>query len=157
MFKNILVPTDGTDLSRETCKAAIALAKQLGAQIIAYHAREQITSTTFSAAIFDGDLVDEATRGEFEKAVDAATRASLDFVDKLCRETGVPCKTLTTPTDSPHEGIVDAAAQCGADLIFMASHGRKGLRARLIGSETQRVLTDAKIPVLVYRWGDAPR
>ena len=155
MFKHILVPTDGTDLGQETCRAAAALAKHLGARITAYHAREQITSTTFSAAIFDGDLVDETTRGQFEKAVDAAARTSLDFAADLCREAGVPCKTMTTPTDSPHEGILDAAAQCGADLIFMASHGRKGFKARLIGSETQRVLTESRIPVLVYRWGDA--
>jgi nucleotide-binding universal stress UspA family protein len=156
MFKHILVPTDGTELAKETCRAAITLAKQLGAEITAYHAREQIASTTFSAAIFDGDLVDEATRRQFEKAVDAAARTSLDFAADLCREAGVPCKTMTTPTYSPHEGILDAAAQCGADLIFMASHGRKGFKATLIGSETQRVLTESRIPVLVYRWGDAP-
>ena len=155
MFKHILVPTDATELSRETCRAAITLARQLGAQITAYHAREQITSTTFSAAIFDGDLVDERTRQQFEQAVDVAARDSLDYVANLCREAGVPCKTMTTATDSPHEGILEAAGQCGADLIFMASHGRKGFKARLIGSETQRVLMESKIPVLVYRWGDA--
>lgn len=155
MFKHILVPTDGTELSIETCRAAATLASTLGARITAYHAREQITSTTFSAAIFDGDLVDEKTRGQFEEAVDAAARNSLDVAADLCREAGVPCKTMTTPTDSPHEGILDAATQCGADLIFMASHGRKGLKARLIGSETQRVLMESRVPVLIYRWGDA--
>lgn len=155
MFKHILVPTDGTALSEESCRAAVTMAKELGAQITAYHARAQISTTTFSAAIFDGELVDQSTREQFDKAVDAGAKASLDFAEGLCREAGVPCKTLTTPTDTPYEGIVNAAAECGADLIFMASHGAKGFKARLIGSETQRVLTASNIPVLVYRWGEA--
>jgi nucleotide-binding universal stress UspA family protein len=154
MFKHILVPTDGTPLSRDTSHAAIALAKALGARITAYHAKSQIASTTFSAAIFDGDLVDEATRAQFEKAAEASARSSLDFVEGACGEAGVPCETMTTPTDTPAEAILEAASQCGADLIFMASHGRKGFKSQLIGSETQKVLTHSKIPVLVYRWGD---
>lgn len=154
MFKHILVPTDGTQLSQDTCHAAVALARALGARITAYHAKSQIASTTFSAAIFDGDLFDASTRSQFEKAVDASARSSLDFVERACREAGVPCETMTTPTDTPAEAILEAAAQCGADLIFMASHGRKGFKSQLIGSETQKVLTHSKIPVLVYRWGD---
>ncbi|MGB5831296.1 MAG: universal stress protein [Thiohalocapsa sp.] len=155
MFKHILVPTNGTALSKESCRAAVALANALGAQVTAYHAKAQISTTTFSAAIFDGEVVDQATREQFDKAVDSGTRASLDFAEGLCREAGVPCKVMTTSTDTPYEGIVNAAAESGADLIFMASHGSKGFKARLIGSETPRVLTASTIPVLVYRLGDA--
>ena len=153
MFKHILVPTDGSDLSQETCRAAARFAKELGARITAFHARPELSPTTFSAAIFCGEGADPATREQFEKAAEAGARKSLDFAMDVCREFGVPCSSMTTPTDAPSEGIVAAAGQCGADLIFMASRGRRGLKAQLIGSETQRVLTHSPIPVLVYHWG----
>jgi nucleotide-binding universal stress UspA family protein len=155
MFTQILVPTDGTDLSKQTCRAAVKLASTLGAAICGVHVKPQIESTSFSAAIFDGDLVDENTRAQFEKAADAGARASLDFIEEVCRESGVACKTMIVTTDRPYEGILEAAAKFGADLIMMASHGRKGFKSRLLGSETQRVVTQSTIPVLVYRWGDA--
>jgi len=153
MFKHILVPTDGTELSQNTCRAAVTLAKELGAEITAFHAQAKAASKVFSAAVFD-DGLDEATRAQFEKAVEAGARASLDFVEGLCREAGVKCNAVATKTEAPYEGIINAARESGADLIFMASHGARGLKARLIGSETQRVLTNSTIPVLVYRWGD---
>jgi nucleotide-binding universal stress UspA family protein len=77
----------------------------------------------------------------------------LGFVEALCREAGVQCEPLSTSSNSPYEAIVEAAAQSGADLIFMASHGRKGIRAKILGSETLRTLTHSAIPVLVYSYG----
>lgn len=154
MFKHILVPTDGTELSKDTCRAAVALARQLGAELTAYHAQAQIASSTFSAAVFDGDLVDDKTRNQFEKAVASAARNSLGFVETICQEAGVPFKPMTSTNESAWEGILQAATDAGADLIVMASHGRKGLKARLIGSQTERVLSHSSVPVLVWRWGD---
>lgn len=154
MFKHLLVPTDGTDLSKSTSRAAVRFAQELGAKITAYHARPQLSSGTFSAAVFDGDVVDEKTRAQFEKAADIGSRSSLDFVRDLCDKAGIACETITTTPDRPHEGIIATASQCGADLIFMASHGRKGFQSRMIGSETQHVLTQSSIPVLIFRWGD---
>ena len=156
MFKHILVPTDGTELSKDTCRAAVALARQLDASVTAYHAQAQIASSTFSAAIFDGDLVDDKTRAQFEKAVASAARNSLGFVETICQEAAVPFNALTSTCDSAWEGILQAAIDANADLIFMASHARKGLKARLIGSQTERVLSHSSVPVLVYRWGDPP-
>ena len=70
---------------------------------------------------------------------------------KLCAEAGVPCSTATVTTDVPYEAIIEASNQAGCDLIFMASHGRRGLGALLLGSETNKVLAHSKVPLLVYR------
>jgi len=154
MFKNLLVPTDGTELSKSTSRAAVRFAQALGAKITAYHARPQLSSSTFSAAVFDGDVVDEKTRAQFEKAAEIGVERSLGFVQTLCNEAGIECNAISTTPDRPHQGIVAAASQSGADLIFMASHGRKGFQSIMIGSETQHVVTQSSIPVLVFRWGD---
>ena len=75
----------------------------------------------------------------------------LGFVERLCQEAGVACNKLTLTSDIPYEAIIDAATQGGCDLIFMASHGRRGFSGLLLGSETNKVLTHSKVPVLVYR------
>jgi nucleotide-binding universal stress UspA family protein len=75
----------------------------------------------------------------------------LDFVVDLGKEAGVPVEKLSLTSDIPYEAIIDAATQAGCDLIFMASHGRRGISALLLGSETHKVLTHSTIPVLVYR------
>ena len=70
---------------------------------------------------------------------------------QLCEEAGVPVERMSLTSDIPYQAIIDAANQAGCDLIFMASHGRRGFSALLLGSETNKVLTHSKIPVLVYR------
>jgi len=72
-------------------------------------------------------------------------------VENLCKDAGVQCNKLSLTSDIPYEAIIDAANQSGCDLIFMASHGRRGLTSLLLGSETHKVLTHSTIPVLVYR------
>lgn len=76
---------------------------------------------------------------------------TLDFVVQLCESAGVPVDRLSMTSDIPYQAIIDAATEAGCDLIFMASHGRRGFSALLLGSETNKVLTHSKIPVLVYR------
>jgi nucleotide-binding universal stress UspA family protein len=78
-------------------------------------------------------------------------RSHLDEVEEAARRAGVPCNSETSVHPSPYLGIIEAAERSGCDVIFMASHGRRGLGSLLIGSETQRVLTHTKIPVVVYR------
>jgi len=154
MFRHILVPTDGSALSQETSRQAVTFAKHVGARITAYYAKPDMTS---AFGFYDaGGKTGATTLQQIEQLIDDEAQKNLIFVEQLCREAGVTCDTLATESDSPYESILETAKQSGADLIFMASHGRKGLKARLIGSETIKVLTHSQIPVLVYRWGDDP-
>jgi nucleotide-binding universal stress UspA family protein len=151
MFKNILVPTDGSELSQETARQAVAFAKHIGARIIAYHAKPNL-----AAAYFYGEEKKAASNSleQIDEQIDKEVRKNLEFVEVMCREAGVECESLSTSSNSPYEAIVEAASQSGADLIFMASHGRKGIRAKILGSETLRTLTHSTIPVLVYSYGE---
>ena len=91
--------------------------------------------------------------GNVVSARRVSTISTSQVVDclNLCKEAGVPCNKVSATSDIPYEAIIDAATQSGCDLIFMASHGRRGLASLLLGSETQKVLTHSTIPVLVYR------
>jgi nucleotide-binding universal stress UspA family protein len=153
MFKHILVPTDGSPLSQETARQAVAFAQQLDARITAYHAKPDL-----AAAYFYGEAAKTASTplDQFNQQIDKEVQKNLSYIETLCREAGVPCDTVSTASNSPYEAIVDAATLSGADLIFMASHGRTGIRAKILGSETLRTLTHSPIPVLVYRYGDLP-
>lgn len=143
MYKNILVPTDGSELSLHAADAAIALAKSLGAKLVVWSSAE-VYSLPFAEQVYvDQTLyVEEAMKEAGANAQSVATRAAA---------AGVPCIALSGMADSVWEGIINAATEHGCDLILMASHGRRGVAALLLGSETQKVLTHSKVPVLVYR------
>lgn len=143
MYKNILVPTDGSELSLHAADAAIALAKSLGAKLVVWSSAE-VYSLPFAEQVYvDQTLyVEEAMKEAGANAQSVATRAAA---------AGVPCTALSGMADSVWEGIINAATEHGCDLILMASHGRRGVAALLLGSETQKVLTHSKVPVLVYR------
>lgn len=147
MFKHILVPTDGSALSRETVKRAISFAREAGARITAFYAKPSFPECFFG----EGALVDPGSPEKFAQMAEEEAQHILDEVDLACREAGVPCSRCTLESDIPYEAIIDMANQCECDLIFMSSHGRRGIGALLLGSETQKVLTHSKIPVLVYR------
>lgn len=147
MFKHILVPTDGSQLSQDTVRRAVAFAKEAGARVTAFFAKPEYPVTYFG----EGALIDPTTPEKFTEMADQQAREVLQFVEELCREAGVDCQTSTSTSDIPYEAIIDAAEKAGCDLIFMASHGRKGISGLLLGSETNKVLTHSKIPVLVYR------
>ena len=132
MFKHILFPTDGSDLSKNAARCVVSFAKKTGAQITVFYALEDKFGT----------LTEELE----EQICDA-----LDSVEECCKEVEVSCKKLTLTSDSPYEGILKASEQSDCDLIFMASHGHKGFKKLLLGSVTQDVLTHSKTPVLVYR------
>lgn len=153
MFKHILVPTDGSELSKETARQAVRFAQSIGARITAYHAKPNL-----AAAYFYGEEKAAAATSlsDIDQQIDREVQRNLNFIQDLCEQAGVPCESITTASNSPYEAIVDAAGESGADLIFMASHGRKGIRARILGSETLRTLTHSSIPVLVYSYGERP-
>lgn len=147
MFKHILVPTDGSELSKETARRAVSFARETGARITAFYAKPEYPVSYYG----EGALIDPTTPEKFAKLAEQQARQTLDFVVHLCREAGVEGGSLSLTSDVPYQAIIDAASQVGCDLIFMASHGRRGFSALLLGSETSKVLTHSKIPVLVYR------
>lgn len=147
MFKHILVPTDGSDLSRQTARRAVSFAKEAGAKVTAFFAKPDFPITYFG----EGALIDPTTPEAFAQLADQQAADYLSEIKNLCDESGVDCNTLSETCDVPYEAIIAAAERCDCDLIFMASHGRRGLGGFLLGSETNKVLTHSKIPVLVYR------
>jgi nucleotide-binding universal stress UspA family protein len=144
MFKHILVPTDGSDLSKKAIDGAIDLARTVGARVTAYACLPQYPYSPYS------DVVIEPP-GDFQTRSEREARTHLQEVEDAARSAGVSCESRTSVHPSPYLGIIEAAETGGCDVIFMASHGRRGLGSLLIGSETQRVLTHTKIPVIVYR------
>ena len=148
MFKHILVPTDGSDFSTDTVRRAVSFAREAGAKITAFYAKPDYSVSDYYG---EGSMILTKSIDEDEARAEAYAQQVLGFVDGLCREAGVECDKLSLTSALVYEGIIEAASQCGCDLIFMASHGRSGLGALLLGSETNKVLTHSKIPVLVYR------
>ena len=147
MFKHILVPTDGSELSKDTARRAISFAKDAGARITAFFAKPEYPVSYYG----EGALIDPTTPEKFAELAEQQAQQTLAFVADLGAEEGVAVSTLSLTSDIPYQAIIDAATRAGCDLIFMASHGRRGFSALLLGSETNKVLTHSKIPVLVYR------
>ena len=147
MFKHILIPTDGSPLSQETVKRAVSFAKEIGAKVTVFYAKPDFPECFFG----EGALVDPGSPEKFAQMAEEEARQILDLAEKFCQNAGVSCQRLSVASDIPYEAIIDAATQNNCDLIFMSSHGRSGIGALLLGSETNKVLTHSKIPVLVYR------
>ena len=147
MFKHILVPTDGSQLSTDTVKGAIAFAKETRAKISFFFAKPDYPVAFYG----EGALIDPTTPDKFAEMAQQQAKEILDANEALAKAEGVECGSVSAVSDIPYEAIIAAAEQVGADLIFMASHGRRGISGLLLGSETQKVLTHSKIPVLVYR------
>jgi nucleotide-binding universal stress UspA family protein len=143
MYQHILVPTDGTELCTAALTAALDLARLGGGAILGLHAGPPARL----GALAEEDPVRAAWLGERERnGADA-----LAWIARRAGEEGVPCETLLVHHESPAAAIVETARDRQCDLIVMASHGHGGLRARLLGSETWKVLSTCAIPVLVVR------
>lgn len=148
MFKHILVPIDGSELSQAAVRAACGFARLCGARLTFYHAKPGYFPGNIGGEMaMAGPGIDEA----FQAAQEARSQAILADAARQAEAAGAAYTTRSTATDAPHEGILEAAEAGGCDLILLASHGRRGLGALLLGSETQKVLTHCKVPVLVYR------
>ncbi len=148
MFKHILVPVDGGALSREAVGAACKLARECGAQLTFYYARPAYLPPMIAGEMMSVDFaLDASYRAELEQQAEAI----LGDASRCAAEAGVAWEAVSSECDAPHVGIIDTAEKRGCDLIFMASHGRRGAIALLLGSETLKVVTHCRIPVLVHR------
>ena len=150
MFKNILVPTDGSKLSDKAVAHAVALAKSAGAKLTALTVTPVFHMRPISG-FSPPDSMLAPVRESFEKEASAKSRKILDTACATASAAGVACAGVQVRSESPFDAIIKQATKSKCDLILMASHGRRGLDAVLLGSETQKVLTHTKIPVLVVR------
>jgi len=144
MIHKILVPTDGSELSVKAIRGAVELAKKIGAKIVGMTAIEPYSYSSMS------EYRPESFEA-FETRTETIAKERLRQVESIAKAAEVEVETSVSKSFSPYEAIIEAAAETGCDAIFMASHGRRGLNAVLLGSETQKVLTHTTIPVMVYR------
>lgn len=145
MFKHMLVPTDGSPLAMKAVKAAAKLATSLDARITALYVMPPfVAPVAYEAVAFQAAYTPE----EYDKAIRKSAKAILA---KAAVAGGARCDTLMLTHANPWQAIIDAAKAKKCDAIVMASHGRRGLAGLLLGSETQKVLTHSKLPVLVCR------
>jgi len=145
MFKHILLPTDGSELSAMAIKQGVRFAKSIGAKVTGFCVMP-LEHTFFAEMEIPTQALEQAVKRSKELA-----ETYLAAIQKEAKEAEVSCDLVYERSDFPYEGIIRVAKQKGCDLIMMASHGRRGVGALLIGSETQKVLTHSNIPVLVYR------
>lgn len=145
MYKHILLPTDGSELSKKAVKHAIDLAKSINAKTTAL-----VVTTPFHTLVVDSTGV-ASSLDQYRQLVAAQTAKYLDVVRDAAATLGVECDLVRSEHDQPYEAIIDTANKRGCDLIVMASHGLRGISAIVLGSETLKVLTHTNIPVLVYR------
>ena len=147
MFKHILIPTDGSRLSLKAVKSAIKLAKALGARVTGFYAIPDYSSTYYS----DGHILHSPNAEEHAENARQHALRCLSVIEVEAAVEKIPCEVFHAIGDSPHEAIIEAARKKKCDVIVMASHGRRGLSAMVLGSETHKVLVHSKIPVLVCR------
>ena len=147
MFKRILLPTDGSDLSKKAVKKGIEFAKSINAKVVGFFSPEDYRALMYSEYIPPSLMSQE----EFEANAKKAAEKQLAFIEKTASAAGVPYEGFYLSSVAPWEAIVDAAKKKKCDAIFMASHGRTGLAGLVLGSQTTKVLTHSKVPVLVYR------
>lgn len=145
MFKHILIPTDGSDLSRKAILYGVQLAKESGAKVTGLTVTEPYQAAGMDAVFVPVDL------GDYEEQSRVLSEKAIEQVKMAAQAAGVSCETIREVHDQPYRAIIDTALALGCDLIVMASHGRRGISALLLGSETAKVLTHSTIPVLVYR------
>jgi nucleotide-binding universal stress UspA family protein len=142
----MLIATDGSSISNKAAKAGITLASALGAKVTAYCALEELLPIYIEGYSFDQKTIDG-----FEEGAHKVGQKHVDAIGKIAKAAGVTFASLVTKASSADEGIIDAAKKQKCDVIFMGSHGRRGLSKLILGSVTQKVLTHSKIPVVVYR------
>lgn len=140
MYKRILVPTDGSERSVKAVEGAARFARPLGATLVVMTVVESYSYTNLAEY-----------RQQYDERVTAEAEERLEAARKIAVAAGVEVKTVMVKSFSPAEAIIEQAEKNGCDIIFMASHGRKGIAAVLLGSETQKVLTHSHFPVMVYR------
>lgn len=144
MFKRILVPTDGSDITQKAVESSIRLASALGAEVHTICVKEPFPYGAISE-------MQPTPPQEFFDAQERIAARHVAAVIEACAAAGVPCHGVSVEGLHPWEAIIEHAQRTDCDLLVMGSHGRRGVSALLLGSETQKVLTHTKIPVLVVR------
>ncbi len=145
MYRHVLIPTDGSQLSVSAVKNGMRFACDAGAKVTVVAVVEP-----FHAVSTDSKQLSE-TRSVYEKHAKAAAARHLGEAERQAKALGVPCEVVQVEHEHPYKAIIETAATKGCDLIAMASHGRRGVSAMLMGSETVKVLTHSSTPVLVFR------
>jgi nucleotide-binding universal stress UspA family protein len=148
MFKHILLPTDGSKLSDRAVQRGLELAKELGARATSVHVIPEFRMMADESFVLptSADL-----KRRYDKEAKSRAEKMLAKIGERAKAAGVKHDSVTVTGDVAFEHIIDTAKKCKCDLIVMASHGRRGLSGLLLGSETAKVLTHSKIPVLVVR------
>ena len=145
MYKHILVPVDGSKLSDRAIKEAVGLAGGTGAKVTLFHVVPVYTGAYYAE---NAVMMEQYNSAEFAAVSAVQAQKVLERAARLAR---ITVTTLHAISDLPYDAIVKQAAKGKHDLIVMASHGRRGVAGFLLGSETQKVLTHSKVPVLVVR------
>jgi nucleotide-binding universal stress UspA family protein len=145
MHQHILIPTDGSELSMNAIDYGMTLAKSVGAKVTVL-----TVSPPFNTFAFELDMITD-TREQYEKRMTTLAEKYLKAAKEVAATAGVICETMHVERDQPYLAIIEMAAQKPCDLIVMASHGRRGVSAIVLGSETVKVLTHSTVPVLVVR------
>jgi nucleotide-binding universal stress UspA family protein len=147
MYTHLMVPTDGAKLSDKAVTHAIALAQALHAEITFFYASPEFPLPAYA----DGVIYEPLSKREYSRLAGKEADQILNAAMTKATAAGVGCARMHTIASSPWDAILKAAKKAKCDAIVMASHGRSGLSAMLLGSETQKVLTHSKLPVLVVR------
>ena len=145
MYEHVLLPTDGSELSERAARDGVRFARSLGAQLTVLHT----TPVAYPFELYAHAAAERAV--EFDAFWKEKAARALEPIEQMARNAGVLCSVVHRVAESASDVIISVAAEHGCDLIFMASHGRRGVSALLIGSETNKVLTHSKIPVVVWR------
>lgn len=146
MYKNILLPTDGSALSSVAIDSGLQFAKAVGAKVTGL-----CVIVERQAESFEDFAPVDAKAPNLDQVAQQDADTALKVIANKARALGIACQTHVMKHASPHQAIITIATTTGCDLIIMASHGKKGVTGELVGSETARVITNCKIPVLVYR------
>ena len=149
MYKQILVATDGSPLAGKAVKAALKLARTIGARVTAFHVIAPYTPPLYSEGV--GYIPITYDPKHYKTATEKHAKQLLAKVEQQAHALGVSCSGSFATDALPWDAIIKGARRHHCDLIVMASHGYRGIKGLLLGSETHRVLTHAKVPVLVIR------
>ena len=146
MFKHLLITTDGSAAANKAAKAGIALAQALGAKVTAYCALSELEPIDLGGYAFDRETIEG-----FEEGARKVGQERVAAIARMAKSAGVSCASVVAKAHTPYEGIINVAKKQNCDVIFMATHGRRGFSKLVMGSVTQKVLALSTIPVVVYR------
>jgi nucleotide-binding universal stress UspA family protein len=147
MFKHILIPTDGSRTAAKAVAAGVQLAKEMGARVTGLYAQEPLPMHIHG----EGYVADKQLVAEFERRAAEYAEHCMRELAEAAAAAKVPFEAIIVKSHAPHQAIIETAEKQACDVVFMASHGLKGLTGLVLGSVTHRVLVNSKVPVLVFR------